>query len=138
MASLCGLKMLVASGDASTSMSITDDYKHQGAHVVHANDGYETLVRVVDIQPDLIILDAKLQKLDCYQTCALIKHNRVFKNIPVMLLENNRHTINEVKAKIVGANGVINRKTGSVELDRMINQELHDSRMSIWPLQRNA
>lgn len=138
MALLCGLKMLLASSDASTYMSISEDYKHKGAHVIRANDGYETLVRVVDIQPDLIILDAKLQKLDCYQTCALIKHNRAFKHIPVMLLENHRQKINELKAKIVGANGLINRKMGSVELDRIIFQEFHDSRTSIWSLQRNA
>ena len=39
-------------------------------------------------QPDIVIVDIMMPRLDGYQTCSLIKHNKVFKQIRSIMLSS--------------------------------------------------
>ena len=67
--------------------------KKEGFEVITATDGFEALSLIADHQPDLILLDIMMPRLDGYQTCALIKHHRVFRHTPVVMLSRDRKSV---------------------------------------------
>jgi len=50
--------------------------------VFTAVDGFDALSKIADHQPDIVFVDIMMPRLDGYQTCSLIKHNKVFRQIP--------------------------------------------------------
>jgi twitching motility two-component system response regulator PilG len=68
-----------------------------------ATDGFEALAMIADHHPDVIFVDIMMPRLDGYQTCALIKHNDVFKNIPVIMLSSKDGLFDRARGRIVGS-----------------------------------
>ena len=60
----------------------------EGCEVFTAIDGFDALAKIADHQPDIVFVDIMMPRLDGYQTCALIKHNKVFRSIPVIMLSS--------------------------------------------------
>ncbi len=54
----------------------------EGCEVFTAIDGFDALAKIADHQPDIVFVDIMMPRLDGYQTCSLIKHNKVFRSIP--------------------------------------------------------
>jgi putative two-component system response regulator len=67
------------------------------------------LKRVSDNQPDLILLDIMMPGMGGYQTCAEIKNNPQWVNIPVIFLTGNTSQESEEKAFAAGAIDFINK-----------------------------
>ena len=44
-----------------------------------------------------------MPRLDGYQTCALIKHNNVYKNTPVIMLSSKDSIFDRARGRIVGS-----------------------------------
>lgn len=59
-----------------------------GCTVITATDGFDALAKIVDHHPDIIFVDVLMPRLDGYQTCAVIKHNSMFKDTPVVMLSS--------------------------------------------------
>jgi len=54
--------------------------------VIVAHDGMEALEKARKGEPDLIILDLMLPKLDGYQVCRMLKFDRALSKIPIIML----------------------------------------------------
>jgi twitching motility two-component system response regulator PilH len=57
-----------------------------GYEVEVAVDGIEAIERTYAVQPDLILLDIEMPKMNGYQVCRLIKADRATNHIPVLIL----------------------------------------------------
>ena len=80
------LKILVID-DSNTVRQSAEMFLRQGGHEVFlAEDGFDALSKVSDHQPDMIFCDILMPRLDGYQTCAIIKRNPNFENIPIVML----------------------------------------------------
>jgi twitching motility two-component system response regulator PilG len=78
-----GIKVLVID-DSNTIRRSAEIFLKQGGHdVLLAEDGFDALAKVNDHDPDLIFCDILMPRLDGYQTCAIIKRNAHFSNVPV-------------------------------------------------------
>ncbi|WP_198005637.1 response regulator [Thioalkalivibrio thiocyanodenitrificans] len=77
--------------------------KKQGCDVVTATDGFEALAKIAEHKPDIIFVDIMMPRLDGYQTCALIKHNRLFKQTPVIMLSSKDSIFDKARGRIVGS-----------------------------------
>jgi twitching motility two-component system response regulator PilG len=77
--------------------------RKEGFEVVTAVDGFEALGKIADYQPDLIFLDITMPRLDGYQTCALIKHHRVFRKTPVVMLSSRDGLFDRARGRVVGS-----------------------------------
>ena len=55
------------------------------------------------IKPDIVFVDIMMPRLDGYQTCALIKHNKVFRSIPVIMLSSKDGLFDRARGRIVGS-----------------------------------
>ena len=54
--------------------------------VTTASDGMEGLSKAKSDNPDLIILDLMLPKLDGYQVCRMLKFDKTLAKIPIIML----------------------------------------------------
>ena len=75
----------------------------EGCEVLTANDGFEALAMIAEHRPNLIFIDIMMPRLDGYQTCALIKNNRMFKSTPVIMLSSKDSIFDKARGKIVGS-----------------------------------
>lgn len=87
-----------------------------GCDVVTASDGFEALAKIVEQAPDVIFVDVLMPRLDGYQTCAVIKHNSTFKDIPVILLSSRDGLFDKARGKVVGADRFLTKPFSRDEL----------------------
>ena len=96
--------------------------KKEGFEVITATDGFEALSMIADHQPNLILLDIMMPRLDGYQTCALIKHHRVFRHTPVIMLSSKDGLFDRARGRVVGSDNYITKPFTREELLSVIGQ----------------
>ena len=96
--------------------------KKEGFEVITATDGFEALSMIADHQPSLILLDIMMPRLDGYQTCALIKHHRVFRHTPVIMLSSKDGLFDRARGRVVGSDNYITKPFTREELLTVIEQ----------------
>ena len=100
---LDGLKVMVIDDSKTIRRTAETLLKKAGFDVVTAADGFEALSVIADQRPDIIFVDVMMPRLDGYQTCALIKHNQVFKRTPVIMLSSKDGLFDKARGRIVGS-----------------------------------
>lgn len=100
---LAGLKVMVIDDSKTIRRTAETLLKKQGCEVVTATDGFEALAKIAEHKPDIIFVDIMMPRLDGYQTCALIKHNRLFKQTPVIMLSSKDSIFDKARGRIVGS-----------------------------------
>ena len=80
-------KKILITEDSPTILAITKDaLESAGYEVICARDGQEALDKARKEQPNLIVLDLMLPKLDGYKVCRMLKFDEKYKLIPIILL----------------------------------------------------
>jgi twitching motility two-component system response regulator PilG len=98
-----GLKVLVID-DSNTIRRSAEIFLKQGGHeVLIAEDGFDALSKVNDYLPDLIFCDILMPRLDGYQTCAIIKRNPKFSNVPIVMLSSKDGVFDKARGRMVGS-----------------------------------
>ena len=98
-----GIKVLVID-DSNTIRRSAEIFLKQGGHnVLLAEDGYDALSKVNDHDPDLIFCDILMPRLDGYQTCAIIKRNARFADVPVIMLSSKDGLFDKARGRMVGS-----------------------------------
>ena len=98
-----GLKVLVID-DSNTIRRSAEIFLKQGGHeVLLSEDGFDALSKVNDHLPDLIFCDILMPRLDGYQTCAIIKRNAKFSNIPIVMLSSKDGVFDKARGKMAGS-----------------------------------
>jgi len=100
---LGGLKVLVIDDSKTIRRTAETLLKKEGCNVVTAIDGFEALAKIADHKPDIIFVDIMMPRLDGYQTCALIKHNQIYKQTPVIMLSSKDGLFDRARGRIVGS-----------------------------------
>jgi twitching motility two-component system response regulator PilG len=98
-----GFKVMVIDDSKTIRRTAENLLKKQGYNVVTATDGFEALAKIAEHKPDIIFVDIMMPRLDGYQTCALIKHNKSFKNTPVIMLSSKDSIFDKARGRIVGS-----------------------------------
>ena len=98
-----GLKVLVID-DSNTIRRSAEIFLKQGGHeVLLAEDGFDALAKVNDYQPNLIFCDILMPRLDGYQTCAIIKRNARFSEVPIVMLSSKDGVFDKARGRMVGS-----------------------------------
>lgn len=118
------LKIMVIDDSNTVRSSAQELLGTLGHEVATAENGYEAISKIVDLKPDLIFLDIMMPKLDGYQTCALVKHNKDYKDIPIIMLSSKDGVYDKAKARVVGANDFVSKPFGAEDLIDAINRVL--------------
>ncbi|MFH1461152.1 MAG: response regulator [Patescibacteria group bacterium] len=81
-------KIIIIEDDPFLSEMYAAKFTQSGFEVEVAIDGKEGLIKIKDSQPDLILLDIVLPKMDGFEVLKKLKEDEKLKNIPVVLLTN--------------------------------------------------
>jgi twitching motility two-component system response regulator PilG len=100
---LKGLKVLVIDDSKTIRKTAETLLAKEGCEVYTAVDGFDALAKVADYTPDIVFVDIMMPRLDGYQTCSLIKHNKVFKSISVIMLSSKDGLFDRARGRIVGS-----------------------------------
>jgi DNA-binding response OmpR family regulator len=85
-------KILIVDDDPDIVDALYVLLEDEGYDVVSANDGEEGLARIKEENPNLIILDLLMPKLDGYGVCKTLQDPRwsKWKDIPILILTSVR------------------------------------------------
>ena len=100
---LQGLKILVVDDSKTIRRTAETLLAKQGCEVFTAIDGFDALAKIADHKPDIIFVDIMMPRLDGYQTCSLIKNNKVFKDTPVIMLSSKDGLFDRARGRLVGS-----------------------------------
>jgi twitching motility two-component system response regulator PilG len=116
------LKILVVD-DSNTIRRSAEIFLKAGNHdVVMAEDGFDALAKVSDYRPDLIFCDILMPRLDGYQTCAIIKRNPKFANVPVVMLSSKDGVFDKARGRMVGAQDYLTKPFTKDQLLKAVEQ----------------
>ncbi|MES2889311.1 MAG: response regulator [Pseudomonadota bacterium] len=109
--------------DSNTIRRSAEIFLKQGGHqVLLAEDGFDALAKVNDNQPDLIFCDILMPRLDGYQTCAIIKRNLRFANVPVIMLSSKDGLFDKARGRMVGAEDYLTKPFTKDQLLQAVRQ----------------
>jgi twitching motility two-component system response regulator PilG len=117
-----GVKVLVID-DSNTIRRSAEIFLKQGGHqVLLAEDGFDALSKVNDHEPDLIFCDILMPRLDGYQTCAIIKRNVKFANVPVIMLSSKDGLFDKARGRMVGSQDYLTKPFTKDQLLQAVEQ----------------
>ena len=123
--SLSGLKILVVDDSKTIRRTAETLLTKEGCQVFTAIDGFDALSKIADHQPDLIFVDIMMPRLDGYETCSLIKHNKVFKETPVIMLSSKDGLFDRARGRIVGSEQYLTKPFTTDELLGAISNQIN-------------
>ena len=123
--SLSGLKILVVDDSKTIRRTAETLLTKEGCQVFTAIDGFDALSKIADHQPDLIFVDIMMPRLDGYETCSLIKHNKMFKETPVIMLSSKDGLFDRARGRIVGSEQYLTKPFTKDELLGAISNQMN-------------
>ncbi len=123
--SLSGLKILVIDDSKTIRRTAETLLSKEGCQVFTAIDGFDALSKIADHQPDLIFVDIMMPRLDGYETCSLIKHNKTFKKTPVIMLSSKDGLFDRARGRIVGSEQYLTKPFTKDELLGAISNQIN-------------
>ena len=125
--SLSGLKVMVIDDSKTIRRTAETLLKKEGCEVITANDGFEALAKIADQKPEIIFIDIMMPRLDGYQTCALIKHNQMFRDTPIIMLSSKDGLFDRARGRIVGSQQYLTKPFTRDELLGAIRRHLNQA-----------
>lgn len=98
-----GSKILIVEDSPAIAEMVRDNLLDEGYEVFVAYNGFEALRDIEDIQPDLILTDIMMPKVDGLELCAAIQNRLETRDIPFILFSSNFDQETVKRGKEVGA-----------------------------------
>ncbi len=81
-----------------------------------SENGIEGMARAIELQPDIILLDVMMPRLDGFAVCELIRAHELLRDIPVLLITSLDDRDSRLKGLKAGADDFISKPFDSLEL----------------------
>ncbi len=102
-------KILVVDDEIGLTKVVEIRLKAAGYDVILAYDGQEGLEKAKTENPDLMILDLMLPKMDGFKVCGLLKSDARYKKIPIIIYTARVQDSDQQLGKEVGADAYITK-----------------------------
>jgi DNA-binding response OmpR family regulator len=123
------LSILVVEDDAGTRITLQDYLEMEGYSVVTAMDGWLALQQVEVFQPQLIITDITMPRLDGYAFLKSLRQQPAWRLIPVVLLTAHAETQDRVKGYQTGCDVYLEKPFELDELGAVVRNLLARSQL---------
>ncbi len=109
--------ILVVDDEKNILDIIVFNLKNEGYETVSASDGEEAVEMQKKYQPDLILLDVMLPKMDGFTVCKTI---RQYSNVPIIMLTARADEVDKIMGLELGADDYITKPFSMKELSARI------------------
>ena len=117
-------RILVVDDDDAIRSGLKETLEEKGFKIDVAADGFEAGVLAIQNEPSLIILDLKMQGLDGFSACKLIRTNPMLKDIKIIVLTGYPSKDNVEKMLKLGANKCLAKPVDRADLLKEIQDLL--------------
>ena len=118
------MKVLVADDDLLAVSMISRALLNMGFDVLKAYNGQEALAVIKQNHVDLVIMDQMMPKMNGIKACALIKIDKRYRNIPVIIFTASADDADKKLSEQVGANAYCNKPLDIPVLTKKIQELL--------------
>lgn len=117
-------KILVVDDETGSLLLLKSCLEKAGFEVAQGTNGQEALALVKQNIPDLIVMDRMMPKMDGLKACALLKSDRRFCNIPVIMLTASAEKADQKLSEQVGINAFMNKPLNPAALVAKVQELL--------------
>ncbi len=117
-------KVLIAD-DNMTNVELLEAYlAEMDCEIAVAVDGRDTLEKVKEFQPDLILLDIMMPKLSGFEACKILKSDPATKQIMILMVTALNELGDIERAVGVGCDDFLSKPVNKVELVKRVENML--------------
>jgi DNA-binding response OmpR family regulator len=116
--------ILVADDDPEILSLLSIRLSRVGYEVIEAVDGEQTLEKIRDHFPDLVVLDVMMPGKNGWEVAKEMRHDVRYKNIGIIMLTAIGEKINEMTSPLYGADAFIDKPFEFADLEAKINDVL--------------
>ena len=114
-------KILIVDDEKNIRDIIIYNLKKEGYQILQAADGEEGVRLAMEEEPDLILLDIMMPKMDGYDACKKIRET---KNTPIIMLTARAEEVDKVLGLEFGADDYVTKPFGVRELMARVKANL--------------
>lgn len=120
-------RVLIIEDEAPLAETLAYNIQQEGHEAIIASDGLAGLDRARKEQPDLVILDLMLPKMDGLEVCRLIRRDS---NVPIIILTAKSREVDKVVGLEIGADDYVTKPFSMVEMLARVKAALRRARAS--------
>jgi len=109
-------RILIIDDEPDLLKALNTRFQAEGYDVITSKDGAKGLEKARKENPDLIILDLMLPKINGYRVCRFIKFDETCKHIPIIILTARVEDEDKKLGKEVGADYYMTKPFDNQEL----------------------
>lgn len=119
-------KILIADDEPNIVISLEFLMQQSGYEVATARDGEDTMQKIASFQPDLVLLDIMLPKLNGFEVCQRIRENGEWSRIKIIMLSAKGREIEVSKGIALGADAYVTKPFSTKDLIAQVQRLLVD------------
>ncbi len=123
-------KVLVVEDEKSISDIIKFNLEKEGFEVLTSYDGEDALNKAKTLDPDLVLLDVMLPKLDGFSVCKQIRESST---VPIIMLTAKEEEVDKVLGLELGADDYMTKPFGMRELLARIKANIRRASLTLGP-----
>ena len=98
--------------------------ERNGIHVLLAKDGIDATNQLIDVKPDLMLLDIEMPRMDGFELATYIRNDERLRDLPIIMITSRTGEKHKEKAFEIGVNQYLGKPYQEEELLENINQIL--------------
>ena len=119
-------RILIVEDELDIQETIQFRLEFEGFECLLANDGEDALAKAKSENPDLILLDLMLPKINGYKVCRLLKFDEQYRHIPIIMLTAKVQETDVLMGKETGADEYLFKPFVMDELLGIIRKHLKE------------
>jgi signal transduction histidine kinase len=121
--------ILVVDDEEKNRKLLSDLLRSKGHKVILAEDGEEALRMTREENPDVILLDVMMPKLNGYEVCKELQNDTKTRIIPVLMVTSLSERNDRIKGISMGAYDFISKPIDSAEISLRVRNAVHNKQL---------
>lgn len=123
------LTILIVEDDQGTRLSLQDYLETEGYSIATAEDGWQALETIESCQPQLVITDISMPRIDGYAFLKSLRQKPMWRLLPVIFLTARRATPDRVQGYQVGCDVYVEKPFELEEIGAIVRNLLERSQL---------
>ncbi len=118
-------KILVVDDHTNILLLISLILKQYNYEIITAEDGAKAIEKAIKEQPDLILLDVQIPKIDGYKVCQILKETKETRTIPIIFISSAHRDLKDIiRGLEIGGTDYVTKPFDNLELVARIKANL--------------
>lgn len=116
-------KKILLVDDSSTTLLMEEMLfkEHTQYGLVLARDGEEAIQKAITEQPNLILMDVIMPKMNGFEACREMRKHAALKRVPIIMVTSRGESLNVEQGFESGCNDYVTKPINGAELIQMVN-----------------